>query len=278
MWTNTGAVNITDAANATVGDGGSSNIISLTATIQGFQNGGVLSANTSGTPISASYNASTRTLTLSNTATAAQYQQVLRTIKYNNTVGGPGVGSFIINFVANDGTVNSTTAVGTVASWFRRGSTSTATRWRRQQLSPRPGATWRGQHRRSVRGHRVRRPGCQPGLDDRHAGQSGRERRALGHRCRRHLGQLRRDQRHLEDDRQCHPANYQTVLRSVKYNNSSGPVNLTSKTVNFVGYDATGQQPHGGGHRSRSSRCGSISTATWHWAPATTPSGRMPER
>ena len=32
-------------------------------------------------------------------------------------------------------------------------------------------------------------------------------------------------------------ANYQTALRKVTYNNTSGPVNVTSKTVSFVGND-----------------------------------------
>ena len=103
-WTNGGAVSITDAAAATSTDADSANLASLTATITAGANANnVLSANTTGTSISQSYNAGTGVLTLSGVDTVAHYQAVLRTIKYNNTAGGPGAGPVTVSYVANDG-------------------------------------------------------------------------------------------------------------------------------------------------------------------------------
>ncbi len=116
-WTNTGAVNITDAAVAAVTDSDSANLASITATITGGANANnVLSATTTGTSISASYNAGSGVLTLSGSDTLAHYQQVLRTVKYNNTAGGPGAGPVTVSFVANDGALNSTPVVATIST------------------------------------------------------------------------------------------------------------------------------------------------------------------
>ena len=67
------------------------NLASMTATLTTLHTGDVLSANTSGTSISASYDSGTGVLTLSNADSVANYQTVLRSIKYHNTAGGPGV-------------------------------------------------------------------------------------------------------------------------------------------------------------------------------------------
>jgi hypothetical protein len=62
--------------------------------------GDVLTANTSGTAISQSWNGTNLALTGSDSV--ANYQQVLRTIQYNNTLTGPGVGSETATFTALD--------------------------------------------------------------------------------------------------------------------------------------------------------------------------------
>ncbi len=63
----------------------------------------VLTADTSGTAITAQYDDNTGTLTLSGVDTVANYQQVLGTITYNNTAATPNTTDRIIEFVVNDG-------------------------------------------------------------------------------------------------------------------------------------------------------------------------------
>jgi hypothetical protein len=104
------AVNITDPTASITDD--SANLTGMTATLTSVHTGDVLSANTSGTAISASFSAGV--LTLSGSDTVANYQQVLRTIKYNNTNGTPGVASLTVNIVANDGANLSAAAVATI--------------------------------------------------------------------------------------------------------------------------------------------------------------------
>ncbi|MFZ5527606.1 MAG: cadherin domain-containing protein [Pseudomonadota bacterium] len=82
--------NITSGT-ATITPGSGTNMSGMTVTLNNRPNGTseVLSANTSGTPITATYDSSTGVLTLSGTATAAQYQQVLRSVTYNNLSDNP---------------------------------------------------------------------------------------------------------------------------------------------------------------------------------------------
>ena len=87
------------------------NLASLTAAIVGTHAGDTLTANTSGTSISASY--ASGTLSLTGSDTPAHYQTVLQTIKYGNS-GAPGVDTITIDVTANDGSLNSTTAVSTI--------------------------------------------------------------------------------------------------------------------------------------------------------------------
>jgi cyclophilin family peptidyl-prolyl cis-trans isomerase len=84
-----GAVAVSGAAIVRGADDGL--IVGATAQLAATPNGAseTLSVNTTGTSITASYDAATRTLTLSGTATVAQYQQVLRTLRYNNTATAP---------------------------------------------------------------------------------------------------------------------------------------------------------------------------------------------
>jgi hypothetical protein len=113
-WTNSGAVSIAAPADATALDGESASLTSLTATISSFHTGDVLAA-TSGGGVSASYNgAGVLTLTNTGTATIADFQNALRTVTYNNTNGGPGVSSVTVNFQATDGTLASNLAVATI--------------------------------------------------------------------------------------------------------------------------------------------------------------------
>jgi HSP20 family molecular chaperone IbpA len=102
------------AANATLTDSSSTNLTQLTATIVNRPDGAseVLAATTTGTPITATF--SNGVLTLSGAATVAQYQQVLRTITYNNTDATPDTSTRTINFVASDGTNTSNTATTTL--------------------------------------------------------------------------------------------------------------------------------------------------------------------
>ncbi|HSD99851.1 MAG TPA: DUF4347 domain-containing protein, partial [Burkholderiales bacterium] len=113
---NAGAVFIIDTTDATLGDVDSPNLSSLTVTIANLLDGAAesLSANTSGTSITASYNPGTGVLTLSGWDTVANYQQVLRTITYNNSSENPNTTARSINFVANDGSNNSNLATATV--------------------------------------------------------------------------------------------------------------------------------------------------------------------
>ena len=74
-----------------------------------------LSANVSGTSITASYDSSTGTLTLSGTDTLANYQQVLRTISYTNSSDNPDTSSRLITVAASDGTGQSSVATTTIS-------------------------------------------------------------------------------------------------------------------------------------------------------------------
>ena len=109
---NGGAITVADI-NATLSDLDSTNLVSLIVTLTNPLNSTseVLSANTSGTLISSSYNSATGELTLTGTDTVTNYQQVLRTITYNNLSEDPDTTVRTLTFVANDGTNNSNTAV-----------------------------------------------------------------------------------------------------------------------------------------------------------------------
>jgi hypothetical protein len=92
----------------TVADLGSSTLASATVAITGGEDAGdVLSANTTGTSITASYNSTTETLTLSGTDTLADYQAVLQTVSFNSTNQNPTNFGFdpsrTITWVINDG-------------------------------------------------------------------------------------------------------------------------------------------------------------------------------
>lgn len=81
------------------------NITSLTVSITNLLDGAseVLTADVSGTAITASYNSATGVLSLTGDDTAANYQAVLSTITYNNTATSPTSTARVIKFMANDG-------------------------------------------------------------------------------------------------------------------------------------------------------------------------------
>ena len=89
---------------------------SLTAAITNLTDGAAesLSADTTGTGISANYNSGTGVLTLSGADTLANYQQVLRTVSYDNTSQNPSDADRLVTFVANDGFDDSNVATTTV--------------------------------------------------------------------------------------------------------------------------------------------------------------------
>ena len=115
-----GPVAIADA-DAVLSDVDDTLLQSLTVRITNQLDGNkeLLAANTAGTSITASYVWATGTLTLSGADSIAHYQQVLRTITYENTAQNPDTTARLITFVAHDGAAPSnvgTTTVTLVAS------------------------------------------------------------------------------------------------------------------------------------------------------------------
>ncbi|HAZ47371.1 MAG TPA: hypothetical protein DCZ55_23675 [Cyanobacteria bacterium UBA11371] len=108
------AVAIVDTSNFTLTDDGNT-LNNATVRITNPLNGAseVLSAVTNGTNITASYN--NGILILTGSDTVANYQTVLRSITYNNTAVIPNTTSRNIEFVVNDGSLNSTVATTTLA-------------------------------------------------------------------------------------------------------------------------------------------------------------------
>ena len=107
-----GSVRIADL-DATVADNDSANLASLTVTITNLLDGvdEVLTADTTGTSITASFVPGSGVLTLNGADTVANYQTVLRTIRYENLSDAPSLAQRIVTFVASDG--GSASNVGT---------------------------------------------------------------------------------------------------------------------------------------------------------------------
>ena len=108
------------AANNTVVDVDNTTMASATVVITNGQAGDILAANGAlPAGITASYNATTYTLTLSGAATKAAYQTALAQILYSSTSDNPTVGGTVtgrsISVTVNDGALASNTAVTTVA-------------------------------------------------------------------------------------------------------------------------------------------------------------------
>jgi len=112
-----GARLIVDATAAVLGDVDSANLASLTVAITNPDFDGAvefLSADTTGTTITAIYNALTGVLTLNGADTVANYELVLRTVRYENTSDTPSANPRLITFVASDGGAASNVATATV--------------------------------------------------------------------------------------------------------------------------------------------------------------------
>ncbi|HIV72895.1 MAG TPA: cadherin domain-containing protein [Candidatus Aquabacterium excrementipullorum] len=110
------AAPIVNATGATIGAGSASSLSSLKVTLNNRPNGSseVLSATTTGTSITASYNNATGVLTLSGTDTVANYQKVLRTLTYNNTSDNPDVATRTLSVVITDTVGQTASATSTM--------------------------------------------------------------------------------------------------------------------------------------------------------------------
>ncbi len=96
-------------ASITLVDGTSTTLVGATVSItSGFLSGDTLAADTTGTSITAGYNAATGVLTLTGTDTLAHYATVLESVTYRSTLGDPTSGGTdsnrTITWTANDGT------------------------------------------------------------------------------------------------------------------------------------------------------------------------------
>ena len=115
-----GGTATTLSSGTTVSDPESANLVSGTVSIaSGFLTGDTLAATTSGTSITASYNAATGVLSLSGSDTLAHYQQVLDSVSYSSSSQNPTNSgadpSRTISWLVNDGTLNSATQTTTVS-------------------------------------------------------------------------------------------------------------------------------------------------------------------
>ena len=116
-WTeDAGPVLVADT-DATISDIDSSNLTSALVTVTNLLDGTdeVLSANTSGTSITASYDSATGVLTLSGSDSVASYRQVLRTVTYDNASDAPNATDRILTVVASDGSDASPAATSTIS-------------------------------------------------------------------------------------------------------------------------------------------------------------------
>ena len=114
-----GGTATTLSSGTTVSDPESTNLVSGTVSIaSGFLTGDTLATTTTGTSITASYNASTGVLSLSGSDTLGHYQQVLDSVTYASSSQNPTNSgadpSRTISWLVNDGTLNSATQTTTV--------------------------------------------------------------------------------------------------------------------------------------------------------------------
>ena len=115
-----GATPTTLSSGTTVSDPESANLVSGTVSITSGSlfTGDTLAATTTGTSITASYNASTGVLSLTGSDTLAHYQQVLDSVSYSSSNQNPTNSgadkSRTVSWVVNDGTLNSATQTTTV--------------------------------------------------------------------------------------------------------------------------------------------------------------------
>ncbi|WP_197529037.1 beta strand repeat-containing protein [Aeoliella mucimassa] len=109
-------VTIVDDENLTVSDEDNTELVSASIIITNASDGEdeVLSVDTTDTNISAEFDESTNTLTLTGADTLENYQKVLRTLTYENTSASPTEGDRTIEVLVRDGDAVSDAAVSTV--------------------------------------------------------------------------------------------------------------------------------------------------------------------
>ncbi|MBD2446928.1 FG-GAP repeat protein [Nostoc sp. FACHB-152] len=109
---NGSSVRVIDAANLSLSDSNTSTLQQATIKITNIDDGETesLSADTTGTGITARYDRTNGTLTLVGQNTVANYQKVLRTVTYNNTATSANPSSRNIEFVVDDGQAHSNTS------------------------------------------------------------------------------------------------------------------------------------------------------------------------
>jgi hypothetical protein len=112
-WSDAGAVTIADNIVGIVFNGQAPNLVSMNATLVSPAAGDVLSGTGSG-GITVSYDGANGVLKMTGNATATSYQTVLRSIKYNNSAGPVNLTSKTVNVVGFDATSSSATAVSTI--------------------------------------------------------------------------------------------------------------------------------------------------------------------
>jgi large repetitive protein len=103
-----GALTVTDADDVNL----SSATVSITG---GFQSGQDILQFSNQNGITGSYNAATGILTLTGTSTVGNYQTALRSVTYNNTSATPDRSNRTISFATNDGNASSNVATKVVA-------------------------------------------------------------------------------------------------------------------------------------------------------------------
>lgn len=110
-----GPVSIVDS-DLTVTDADDAELQSATVTLTNHPNDAneTLTVDTTGTSIASSYSAATGVLSLTGPDTAENFQQVLRTVTYQNLSQAPDTTDRIVEFVASDGTSSSVTATATI--------------------------------------------------------------------------------------------------------------------------------------------------------------------
>jgi hypothetical protein len=115
IWTEGGGPVAVADGDATLSDS-DENLASLTVTISNRLDGAAesLSADTSGTGLTASYDSGTGILTISGAGSSAEYQQVLRTVAYDNASDAPNATARVITFTPADGLSNGNTATTTL--------------------------------------------------------------------------------------------------------------------------------------------------------------------
>jgi collagen type I/II/III/V/XI/XXIV/XXVII alpha len=111
---------ITVAGGLTVSDLGSPTLNGATAAITaGAQAGDMLSANTTGTAVTASFDITTDVLTLSGTDTLADYQHVLRSVAFSSSSVDPTAATTLpnrsISWEVNDGSTSSAPVTSTIS-------------------------------------------------------------------------------------------------------------------------------------------------------------------